>query len=256
MRPVLLSRTRSLFAVATLAALITVGVDSSTSQASFITYSIDSVINAPSPQDNDGSGKWLFIKIEDLAANTVKITMTSNLESDSPYQNQHIQEVYLNYTGSSTLTFGAFATTGTSVVSAPAFVQGTPGSPLNPLQGDGTFDLLFDFANGAPGGAVPGPSFGGTEEVSFTLTGAGLDYTDFDARSEKPQGQGRPFGFYAGMFVGGIGPNDGSGSSGDDDGDDNNNQAVPVPPTILMAAFGLVPFAGAAGIRRLRRKAA
>jgi hypothetical protein len=35
-----------------------------------------------------------------------------------------------------------------------------------------------------------------------------------------------------------------------------DNQAVPVPPAIVLVAFGLAPFGGIAGIRRLRRKVA
>ena len=58
--------------------------------------------------------------------------------------------------------------------------------------------------------------------------------------------------------VGEVGPRDYSRSDGFEEWAAfvGQNQAVPLPPSALMAAFGLAPIAGAAGLRRLRRKAA
>jgi hypothetical protein len=113
-------------------------------------------------------------------ANTVQLILTSSLETSGEF----VTEWDFNSTVTSGLTFTQNVGLSSGTFGAPTI---TVGPDIEQAGGDGRYDVTFDFLSGPPSAR-----FDASDVVVFTITGAGLDVSDFNLLS-TPAGGAGPF---------------------------------------------------------------
>ncbi len=192
-------------------------------------------------QSFGGSFQMIFT---DTGANQVTLTIdATNMTGPST---AFISDLYFNSSGIDPTTVTASATL--TVVSGSVNTAYTYGAGTNAFQadGDGQFDFNADLPP-PPGG--PANVLNPGEIVSLTLTGAGLDATDFNAISVNgPVGKN---GFHVAAHVQGLGT-DAEGSGWFAGTPTAAQTPVPEPTSLAIWALGVV--AAGFGARRLRKR--
>jgi hypothetical protein len=126
-----------------------------------VTIELDQAYTGDTPA---GTAPWLTLFFENIALDTVRLTVTANLQDADEF----ISNVYFNYAGAdpTDLSF--------------AFVSGVNASVAAGLDaftaaGNGNYDILipYDFA-------PPPVRFNGSDQSVFDITGVGIDETDFN----------------------------------------------------------------------------
>ncbi len=184
--------------------------------AAIVSYDIDTVFTGCAPE---GAGFWLNVTFDDEGtAGSVNMTLTAtNLTG-----NEKVGQLYLNLdpvlsptslSFSSPTQFGTFDT--------PAISKGVDGYKAD---GDGYFDVLFDFSTSE------GHEFGVGESVSYvisgisTLTAESFEFISYNKQDSK-------IGYLVAAHVQSIGP---AGNSG--------WVTVPEPATLAILGIGSLLF--------------
>lgn len=184
-----------------------------------VTLSLGTTINGDTPI---GGPDYLTALLQDVSANTVRLTLSNNMRSD-----HFVPSVLLNVNTSAPLSFQYVSGQAATSIekSSDAFNGGSS------VKG-GLFDILISYAVSQSGGN----RFAGGEKSVYLITGTGLRSSSFLTQSVS---DGKVTGgLFGAARVQGIG--EGSGSIG-----------APVPEPATMLALGL----GAAAMLRRRRRA-
>jgi hypothetical protein len=132
-----------------------------------------------------------------FAVGAVDVKITSLLVGT-----ESLNDLYLNLNVAYDPTSLSFAKLGgTGSFTDPTISLGTNAFKAD---GDGSYDILFDFI--PPG---PGIRFDNADTVTYRITRTGLVEEDFNTLSQPPTGGHGPF--LAAAHIQGIAPNDGSG---------------------------------------------
>jgi hypothetical protein len=183
------------------------------SQASALSFTLDDSFGSD-PVSGD-----IVITLTNDGANTVRV----DIDLTALNSTEFIKELYLNTNTAVTGVDAAF----------PITASYDPGAYKS--DGDGFHDLLLEFS------ADAGDRLTGGDVYSFTLSGLGLDESDFDdlgTLSDKGQ-------FHAVAKINGTG--DGSGSDWVGDGGGN---PVPEPSAAIAVGAGLLIIARGAQLKR------
>jgi hypothetical protein len=191
----------------------------STSHAAVVTFGLNIEFSGGTPPA--GVAPWVTATITDTGPDAVTIAIVNGGLIGSEFT----RGFYLNLNpamNAANLVFGTPTQVGTFAI--PSIDKGTDAFKAD---GDGFFDLRFNFATAAP------QRFGAGESITWPVTGiTGLDATDFDFLSV-----GSNSGLPAAAHVQGIGAN----------GEDSGWITVPEP------AAGSLLLLGAALMGRRRR---
>ncbi len=164
----------------------------------------------------DGAGPYLRATFEDVPGG-VELTLTSLLIGSTEF----VDEWYFNLDPAldPTLLSVAYDSGGPAATSVMQAVDSFK------ADGDGLYDLRFDFAN-----APPTSRFNGSDSVSYLITSSeSISAASFDYLS-LPDGGNGPFVTAAHVL-------------GTGNGDDSGWITVPEPATVGMLSIGLVLFA-------------
>ena len=191
--------------------------------AATVTFNYTESFGAVSP---DGPAPWATSVIEDIAQDTVRLTMSV---ADTVGQ-AVLTGMYFSLVDDSQSTLDGLDFTYVSG-SGPAASQVLATTDGFMADGDGSYDILFDFP------PPPGPpSFGFGDTVVYEITGGGLDALDFNVfGTPGPGGNPGPFLSVA-RFQ----------STGPSGGDSDWVGAVPVPAAVWLFGSGLLGLVGVA----------
>jgi len=165
-----------------------------------------------------GLAPWIRTTISDVSANTVSVSFNNiNLVGS-----EFVSKTYLNLNtalNATTLNFTSPVQVGSFTL--PDISKGTNAFKAD---GDGFFDILFEFAT------PNSQRFGPGESVTYTVSGiSGLDATDFNFISVN--GPAGNTGYPTAAHVQGIGAS----------GAFSGWVTVPEPSSLALVGFGLVP---------------
>jgi hypothetical protein len=183
------------------------------SQASALTFQLNTEFSGG--QAPAGPPPWLTATFTDNGADHVTLTLSASGLTGS----ENVKEWDFNVDPSITLPLTFLQTLKTGTFTDPTISQG---QNLFKADGDGNYDIQFDFATGGVASTV----FGAGESVTYDVSGTGLDANDFDRLSDPAGGHG-PFTTAAHVQnTTGVG----TGGSG--------WITVPEPSTILLIPLG------------------
>lgn len=166
------------------------------SAESGITYQFDSEFSGGTPPA--GAAPWITATIQNTTPGTVLLTVANNGLGGSEF----VSGFYLNLNPTFNplnLSISYVSSVGTFAV--PSIASGTieRGTDSYKADGDGKYDLFFDFSLSS------GTTFGAGESITYQLSGiSGLSANDFDYLSAPDGGHGP---FDAAAHVQGIGAN-------------------------------------------------
>lgn len=162
--------------------------------ASGIVYQFDNEFSSGTPPS--GPAPWITATIENVTPGTVQLTIANNGLLGSEF----VSGFYLNLnTNFSPLDLSISLVSSSGSFSIPSLGGGTieRGTDSFKADGDGKYDVLFDFSTAA------GTTFGAGESVTYQISGiAGLTANDFIYLSAPNGGHGP---FFAAAHVQGIG---------------------------------------------------
>jgi hypothetical protein len=188
------TRVLSRFLKGAMVALVAVALTGATARpAKALEFNLDTVFSGNTP---DGTGPWLNVTFEDSGANQVLMTVTSLLTGTS----QFISQLYFNLDPAIDPTS---ITESGKAVDSGSFTLPTLSKGTNAFQadGDGKYDLLYDFSTAAGG------RFNNSDVMTVTLSATGLTASSFNFLSNPAGGSGP---FYIAAHLQGI---SGGGSS-------------------------------------------
>lgn len=210
--------------LAALTALGMVATVPTQARAAMITFDLVTVFSGANPSGNPS------ITLTDVAGG-VQVTFNSGSISGTEF----LDDFFLNYTGD----LGSLAAMNTSGVNANGV---SFGSNSFKADGDGYFDILFDFPP-PPGGSA---TFGAGETSTWLLTGTGISTALFNDSSFCQTGCGTG-SYFAAVHIQGI---TGGLSSWNGDPDGPGGPPPPPPPTpvpepasMMLIGTGFLAFA-------------
>jgi hypothetical protein len=168
------------------------------SAASGITYQFDNEFSSGTPPA--GPAPWITASIQNVSPGTVQLTIANNGLLGSEFVSGFYLNLNTNFS-SLNLSISYVSSSGTFLI--PSIASGTieRGTDSFKADGDGKYDVLFDFST------VNGSTFGAGESITYQISGiAGLTANDFVYLSAPNGGHGP---FYAAAHVQGIGPDGG-----------------------------------------------
>ena len=162
--------------------------------ASGITYQFDDEFSSGTPPA--GSAPWLTATIQTTSPGTVLLTIANNGLVGSEF----VSGFYLNLnTNFNPLNLSISYLSSAGSFTIPSVGAGTIERGIDSFKadGDGKYDLLFDFST------VSGSTFGAGDSITYQISGiSGLDANDFVYLSAP---NGGPGPFFAAAHVQGIG---------------------------------------------------
>lgn len=217
---------RGVAAVAAFLVIASIGL--ATANATGVLYQFDNVFSySGSASSPAGPGPWVDATLQDTA-NGVLLTV-NNLGLTG---GEFLSQLYLNVNPADNVNNLTFSFQGgTSGVTAPTIRTGEDGFKAD---GDGKYDILFNFATSNTG------RFGAGDSVSYLIAGiSGLSSADFKYLSTSSGGEHGPF--YGAGHVQGIAGESGSDSVWIDPslGPQITPVPEPAPLSLLGAAIGL-----------------
>jgi hypothetical protein len=198
-------------------------------QATVLTFYLCYEFSGATPPE--GAGPWLKATFDDFGGTgTVRLTMEAIGLTDQEF----VSEWSFNLDPALDPTTLSFAGVNTAAVGATTISTGVDAFQAD---GDGSFDIMFDFP---PPPGTFASKFTAGELVSYDITLAGITANSFDFGSAPGGGAGT---YKTAAHVQGIGPDDSqSGWVGD-------CLPTPEPTSMLLLGMGLAGVAGA-GFRR------
>lgn len=208
--------------------------------ATIATFNLTTEISGATPPAGAGPNPWVQLKIDDgNSAGTIDVEIVAlNLVGT-----EFISGFYMNFDKPGLLPSGlSIAPAGGVVPSTiPVATDDTNANAQFKADGDGFFDIRFDYNNGA---------FTAGLSSLFTITGAGITTDDFVAPSAPGGGNGE---WFAAAHVQGI------GATGNDSGwiaagppEVDPNIEIPEPASLGIIGMGMM----AMGFVALRRRRA
>lgn len=162
--------------------------------ASGITYQFDNEFSSGTPPA--GPAPWITASIQTVTPGTVQLTIANNGLLGSEFVSGFYLNLNTNFS-SLNLSISYVSSAGSFLI--PSVAAGTieRGTDSFKADGDGKYDVLFDFST------VSGSTFGAGASVTYQISGiAGLTADDFVYLSAPNGGHGP---FYAAAHVQGIG---------------------------------------------------
>jgi PEP-CTERM motif len=166
--------------------------------ASGITYQFDNEFSSGTPPA--GPAPWITATIQTVTPGTVQFTIANNGLLSSEFVSGFYLNLNTNFNPLN-LSISYISSAGSFLI--PSVASGTIelGTDSFKADGDGKYDLLFDFST------VSGSTFGAGESITYQISGiSGLVADDFVYLSAPNGGHGP---FYAAAHVQGIGPTGG-----------------------------------------------
>jgi hypothetical protein len=212
------------------------------SAASGITYQFDNEFSSGTPPA--GPGPWITASIQNISPGTVQLTIANNGLLGSEFVSGFYLNLNTNFSPLN-LSISYISSSGTFLI--PSVGSGTieRGTDSFKADGDGKYDVLFDFST------VSGSTFGAGESVTYQISGiAGLTADDFVYLSAPNGGHGP---FYAAAHVQGIG-SDGALSGWVEPSLGAQPILVPEPSSaaLLVLSLGFLGFVRRSKIRNSR----
>ena len=205
-----------------------------TSAASGIVYQFDNEFSSGTPPA--GPAPWITASIQTTTPGTVLLT----IENNGLVGSEFVSGFYLNLnTNFSPLNLSISYVSSLGSFTIPSLASGTIERGIDSFKadGDGKYDMLFDFSTGS------GTTFGAGESITYQISGIpGLEANDFVYLSAPNGGHGP---FFAAAHVQGIGT-DGGFSGWVDPSLGAQPILVPEPASGVLVVLGL----GLAGFAR------
>ena len=223
-------RSSKLFTIAL--ALMGLGLSAQSAKAAF-TIDLGTTFTGADPS---GTGPWVTAAFDQQNATTVRLTLTSNLNSP----NEFISDLLFNFNPNKNLSGLSFTKISGTPTRDPTIGKSLNGFQLNGPSGD--FDISFSFTTSNSGGGAKRFSQGDSFVYDISLIG-GLLESDFDFGSYDCDFD---FGPRSGAHVQGIAYGAGSGKISDE----GNTITAPAPAGLILLASAVPVLA----FRRLIRR--
>lgn len=189
-------------------------------------------------QSPTGPAPWLTATFTDIAADTVRLTMTAN----GLVNKEFVDEWLFNFdTNNISLNPADFTHVSSEDVGIFGPLSVEVGVDDFPGDGGGLYDIKFVFDN-----APPADRFDAGDSVTYDITATGLSASSFEVLSTPHGDHGI---YFSAAHIQAIGSGDdpqGSGWIGP-----KGETPIPEPTTILLVGLGLLGFAGF--LKKLRK---
>jgi hypothetical protein len=240
--------TKTLRALACAAVLAAASLAARPASAATVTFNLDREFSGATPPA--GTSPWVTATVNDLAANTVSLTIsTANLTGT-----EFLDSFYFNTTLVTDSAFPSFSIAQSAVDSAPSATvfQNTgldfSGGSSFKADGDGSFDFKLIFPN-----SPPGDRFVSGLSAVFTISATGLDATDFIDLSRPPNSPPNPNkNLYVAAHIQSIGAN--GNDSGWITGGFQQGGGGPTPVPLPASAWAGLALIGGFGVSRVVRQ--